>query len=154
MTAIKGLAALSALLVALAAASGLARAQAVAQPKLPTVTLTAGMHNIVAELARTPQQRQIGMMMRTAMAAHEGMLFVFEAPSPQCFWMRNTLLPLSIAFIADDGTIVNIEEMQPQSDDAHCSAKPVRYALEMNTGWFSKRSLKAGTRLRGQPFEK
>jgi len=129
-----------------------ARAQEVPQPRLPTVTLGAGMHNIIAEVAQTPLQRQIGMMMRTSMAAHEGMLFVFESPSPQCFWMRNTLLPLSIAFIADDGTIVNVAEMQPKSDDSHCSNKPVRFVLEMNQGWFSKRGLKAGARLRGQPF--
>jgi hypothetical protein len=88
------------------------------------------------------------------MAQHEGMLFVFDEASPQCFWMRNTLLPLSIAFIADDGTIVNVADMQPKSDDSHCSDKPVRYALEMNQGWFGKRGLKAGARLRGAPFTK
>lgn len=140
--------------IALAASTAVAVAQDVPQPKLPTVTLTAGMHNIVAELARTPMQRQIGMMMRTAMAQHEGMLFVFEQVSPQCFWMRNTLLPLSIAFIADDGTIVNVAEMKPKSDESHCSDKPVRYALEMNQGWFSKRGLKPGAKLRAPLFDK
>lgn len=122
------------------------------QPKLPTVALSAGMHNIVAEVAATPQQRQIGMMMRTQMAQHEGMLFVFEQPTRQCFWMRNTLLPLAIAFIADDGRVVNVAEMQPQTDDSHCSTEPVRYVLEMNKGWFDKRGIKAGARLRGKPF--
>ncbi|MFZ4650126.1 MAG: DUF192 domain-containing protein [Rubrivivax sp.] len=111
------------------------------------------MHNIVAEVARTPQQQQIGMMMRTKMEQHEGMLFVFDEIGPRCFWMRNTLLPLSIAYIADDGTIVNIAEMQPQSDASHCSDKPVRFALEMNQGWFAKRGIKAGMRLRGTPFK-
>jgi uncharacterized protein len=154
MMLIKALALLTTALLAFAGPAAPAQAQAVPQARLQTVTLTAGMHNIVAEVARTPTQRQIGMMMRTAMAPHEGMLFVFEDVSPQCFWMRNTLLPLSIAFIADDGTIVNIEEMKPQSDDPHCSVKPVRFALEMNQGWFSKRKLKAGFRLRGQPFDK
>ena len=91
-------------------------------------------------------------MMRTQMAPHEGMLFVFEQPGRQCFWMRDTLLPLSIAFIADDGRIVNTAEMQPRSDDAHCSAQPVRFALEMNRGWFDKRGIKAGDRLRGRLF--
>jgi len=133
-------------------ALGWARAQEVPQPRLPTVTLTAGMHNIVAEVARTPLQHQIGLMMRTRMAPHEGMLFVFDGVEPRCFWMRNTLLPLSIAFIADDGTIVNIDEMSPRSDDSHCSHKPVRFVLEMNQGWFAKRALKAGSRLRGAPF--
>ena len=135
------------------AAPGLAQAQVVPQPKLPTVQLSAGMHNIVAEVASSPAQRSMGMMMRTEMATHEGMLFVFEAASPQCFWMRNTLLPLSIAFIADDGTIVNMADMQPKSDESHCSRQPVRYALEMNQGWFAKRGIKAGFRLKGPPFK-
>ncbi|MBL8330951.1 MAG: DUF192 domain-containing protein [Rubrivivax sp.] len=130
-----------------------AAAQTGPQPKLPTASLGAGMHNIVAELATTPMQRQLGMMMRTEMAQHEGMLFIFDETLRQCFWMRNTLLPLSIAFIADDGRIVNLAEMKPQSDDAHCSDKPVRYVLEMNKGWFSKRGIKAGDRLRGPMFK-
>jgi uncharacterized membrane protein (UPF0127 family) len=129
-----------------------AYAQAVPQPRLPTVELGVGMHNIVAEVARTPQQQQIGMMMRTRMEPHEGMLFVFDEPAPRCFWMRNTLLPLAIAFLADDGTIVNIAEMQPQSDESHCAAKPVRFALEMNKGWFAKRGIQPGMKLRGAPF--
>jgi uncharacterized protein len=78
---------------------------------------------------------------------------VFESPSQQCFWMKNTLLPLSVAFVADDGTIVNIDEMKPQTLDSHCSARPVRYVLEMNTGWFSKKGLKAGQKLSGPPFK-
>jgi hypothetical protein len=125
------------------------------QPQsLPSVPLQAGMHLIQAQVARTPDQRQTGLMHRREMPAHEGMLFVFEAPSPQCFWMRNTLLPLSIAFLADDGTVVNIADMQPQTDDSHCSAKPVRYALEMNKGWFDKRGIKPGARISGGPFGK
>jgi uncharacterized protein len=123
------------------------------QPQnLPTVPLQAGMHLIRAQVAQSPEQRQVGLMFRREMPANEGMLFVFEAPSPQCFWMRNTLLPLSIAFLADDGTVVNVEEMQPQTDDSHCSAKPVRYALEMNKGWFDRRGIKPGTRITGGPF--
>lgn len=120
------------------------------QPQsLPKTTLTAGMHRIQAQLAVSPQQRQTGLMFRREMPAQEGMLFVFEQASPQCFWMRNTLIPLSIAFLAEDGTIVNIEEMKPQSDDSHCSAKPVRFALEMNQGWFAKRGIKAGAKIEG-----
>jgi uncharacterized membrane protein (UPF0127 family) len=139
--------------ICLAFISAGASAQEIPQPKLPTVTMSAGIHNIVAEVAATPQQREIGMMMRTRMAPQEGMLFVFSEPQTQCFWMRNTLLPLSIAFIADNGSIVNIDEMKPRSDESHCSAKPVRFVLEMNQGWFAKRGLKAGTLLRGEPFK-
>ncbi len=128
-------------------------AQQIPQPRLPTVQLQAGMHNIVAEVARTPEQQQTGMMMRTEMATHEGMLFVFDDVSPRCFWMKNTLLPLSIAFIEDDGTVVNIAEMKPRSEASHCSEKPVRYALEMNQGWFSKRAIKPGFRIKGPPFK-
>lgn len=131
-----------------------ANAQTEPQPKLPTVTLTAGMHAIHAEVARSDEQRQMGLMLRKEMAQHEGMLFVFEEPAVHCFWMKNTLLPLSIAFLADDGTIVNIADMPPQTTDSHCPAKAVRYALEMNQGWFAKRGLKAGFRLSGAPFGK
>jgi uncharacterized membrane protein (UPF0127 family) len=134
---------------------GPAAAQGSGQPQnLPTVTLQAGMRNIVAMVAKTPEQRQIGLMYRKEMAAHEGMVFVFEEPNVQCFWMRNTPLPLSAAFVDDDGTIVNIEDMQPMSDASHCSKKPVRYVLEMNKGWFAKANVKAGAKLGGPLFGK
>jgi len=120
--------------------------------KLAQVRLNAGIHNINAELASTPQQREIGLMFRTAMPANDGMLFAFEQPAQQCFWMRNTLIPLSVAFIGDDGSVVNIDDMKPQTLDSHCSAKPVRFVLEMNEGWFAKRGIKIGSRLRGGPF--
>ena len=120
--------------------------------KLAQVRLNAGIHNINAELASTPQQREIGLMFRTAMPANDGMLFAFEQPAQQCFWMRNTLIPLSVAFIGDDGSVVNIDDMKPRTLDSHCSAKPVRFVLEMNEGWFAKRGIKAGSRLRGGPF--
>jgi uncharacterized membrane protein (UPF0127 family) len=139
-----------ALLAALA--TGPAHAQ---QPQqLPMVTLTAGMHNVHAQVAASPDQRQTGLMYRREMPTNEGMLFVFEEPSRQCFWMRNTLLPLTIAFVADDGTIVNLADMKPHSEESHCSAKPVRYALEMNVGWFAKRGIAAGARLGGPLFTK
>ena len=136
------------------ACAGLAMAQEGPQPKLPVTELTLGIHRIQAEVAQTPGQQATGMMFRREMGANEAMLFVNEEAAQRCFWMRNTLLPLSIAFIADDGSIVNIAEMAPRSDQSHCSAKPVRYALEMNQGWFSKRGFKAGDRLRGGPFGK
>jgi uncharacterized membrane protein (UPF0127 family) len=122
------------------------------QTDLPRVKLSAGMYQIDAQVAQTTEQRMTGLMFRKEMPQHEGMLFVFEQPSQQCFWMKNTLLPLSAAFIDEDGTVVNVEEMKPQTLDSHCSAKPVRYVLEMNRGWFSKRGIKPGARLTGEPF--
>lgn len=120
---------------------------------LERIKLSAGMHRIDAQVAGTPEQRQTGLMLRKDMPQHEGMIFVFEQPTKQCFWMKNTLLPLSAAFIADDGTIVNIEDMKPQTLDAHCSTKPVRYVLEMNKGWFAKKGIKAGAKLQGPLFQ-
>ncbi|MEO8123117.1 MAG: DUF192 domain-containing protein [Burkholderiales bacterium] len=145
---------------ALALAAGLAlalfaapsSAQTEAQPPLQSIRLNAGIHVITAEIAESADERATGLMFRERMAPNAGMLFVFPAPFAQCFWMRNTILPLSIAFIADDGTVVNIEDMKPQSTDSHCADKPVRYALEMNQGWFAKRGIKPGTRLHGAPF--
>ena len=122
------------------------------QMNLPRVKLTAGMHVIDAQVAATNEQRMTGLMHRQEMPQHEGMLFVFDYHSQQCFWMKNTLLPLAVAFVADDGTIVNIEEMKPQSLDSHCSMKPVRYVLEMNKGWFAKKGIAAGARLGGPVF--
>jgi uncharacterized protein len=132
-----------------------ARAQTEAgepQTNLPRTTLQAGMHRINAQVAATPAQRQVGLMWRKTMPMHEGMLFVFERPEPQCFWMKNTLLPLAIAFVQDDGSIVNIAEMKAQTTNSHCSEKPVRYVLEMNQGWFAKRNIKAGFKLAGEVF--
>jgi uncharacterized membrane protein (UPF0127 family) len=131
--------------------AGLAAAQSGPQ-KLAQVKLTAGIHVINAELAATPAEREIGLMMRPSMAVNDGMLFVFERPGQQCFWMKNTLIPLSIAFLADDGSVVNIDDMAPETLDSHCSTKPVRFVLEMNQGWFAKRGIKPGSRLRGGPF--
>jgi len=124
------------------------------QMQLPRTKLSAGMHLLDVQVAQTPQERQIGLMFRKEMPQHEGMLFVFEQPAPQCFWMRNTLIPLTAAFVADDGTIVNLADMKPQSDDSHCSAKPVRYVLEMNQGWFARRNIQAGYKLGGGPFSR
>ncbi|WP_367068422.1 DUF192 domain-containing protein [Oryzisolibacter sp. LB2S] len=124
------------------------------QLNLQRVELTAGMYRIQAQVAATPQQRSTGLMMRRQMPQHEGMLFIFEQPATQCFWMKNTPLPLTAAFVADDGTIVNLADMQPLSEASHCSARPVRYVLEMNQGWFAKRGIKAGARLGGAVFQK
>lgn len=131
---------------------GTAWAQDAPQLQLPRVKLSAGMHLIQAQVAATPEQRATGLMHRKDMPVNEGMLFVFEQRGGQCFWMKNTLLPLTAAFIADDGTIVNLADMKPQTLDSHCSAEPVRYVLEMNQGWFAKRGIQAGFRLKGAPF--
>jgi len=133
--------------------SGVAQAQEQPQMNLSRARLQAGMHQMDVQLALTPDQRQIGLMYRAEMPQHEGMLFVFEQAAQQCFWMKNTLLPLTAAFVADDGTIVNLADMQPQTTDSHCSAKPVRFVLEMNQGWFARKAIKAGYRLSGKPFE-
>ena len=124
------------------------------QLNLPRVTVTAGMHRIDAQVASTNLQRQIGLMHRQDMPQHEGMLFAFEQPAVQCFWMKNTLIPLTAAFVADDGTIVNLADMKPLDEASHCSAKPVRYVLEMNQGWFAKRGIKAGAKLSGALFSR
>jgi len=130
---------------------GLLLAQQAPQPTLRTTKLTAGIHVITAEIASTPQSRMIGLMMRERLAPNHGMVFVFEDKSQHCFWMRNTLIPLSIAFIDDDGTIVNIADMAPKSEASTCPQRPVRYALEMDQGWFAKRGVTAGKKISGLP---
>ncbi|HEU4458397.1 MAG TPA: DUF192 domain-containing protein [Methylibium sp.] len=122
--------------------------------KLAAIRLNAGIHNIQAEVARTPEQRAIGLMHRPTLGPNDGMLFVFEQPATQCFWMKNTLIPLSIAFVADDGRIESIAEMPPKTLESTCSSKPVRLVLEMNQGWFAKRGIKAGDRLAGGAFSR
>lgn len=141
-----------ALAAVLLCASALAQPAQAPQMNLPRVQLSAGMHLIDAQVAATPEQRETGLMFRKEMPQQEGMLFVFEMPAQQCFWMKNTVLPLSVAFIADDGTVVNTDEMAPLTLNSHCSAKPVRYVLEMNKGWFAKKGIHAGFRLQGTPF--
>ena len=130
----------------------LAWAEGQPQLQLPRIQLQAGMHQMQVQVAATPDQRAIGLMHRAEMPQAEGMLFAFEQATQQCFWMKNTLLHLTAAFIADDGTIVNLADMKPQTTDAHCSDQPVRWVLEMNQGWFAKRGIKAGFKLQGPVF--
>ena len=139
--------------LALLLAGAIASAQDAPQ-QLPVIRLSTGMHVLQVQLAQTPEQQQIGLMFRKTMGTNEGMLFVFDEPRQQCFWMKNTLLPLSVAFIADDGSVVNIDDMKPQTLDSHCSTRPVRFVLEMNVGWFDKRGIKAGSKFEGEPFKK
>lgn len=118
---------------------------------LPTIELKAGIYRIQAELADSPKAREVGLMNRTSMPTNSGMLFIFEQKAGHCFWMNNTKIPLSIAFIADDGKIVNIEEMQAETTNNHCPTAAVRYALEMNKQWFSERVIVPGTVIQGLP---
>jgi uncharacterized membrane protein (UPF0127 family) len=134
---------------ALLAAASLAAAADTALPKLQ---LHAGAHAFTVEVASTPQQRSLGLMGRTRLEDDAGMLFVFEHKGTHCFWMKNTLIPLSIAFLADDGRIVNIDDMQPQTVDFHCPQAPVRYALEVKQGGFHSRGTQPGMRITGGPF--
>jgi uncharacterized membrane protein (UPF0127 family) len=118
---------------------------------LPTVELKTGIYRIQAELADTPKAREVGLMNRTSMPTNSGMLFIFEQKAGHCFWMNNTKISLSIAFIADDGKIVNIEEMQAETTNNHCPKAAVRYALEMNKQWFSERLITPGAIIQGLP---
>lgn len=142
-----------ALFCAAVACSTASYAQDNPQMNLPRTPITAGMYLIDTQVAATPDQRATGLMFRQHMPQGEGMLFVFDFPSEQCFWMKNTQLPLTAAFVADDGTIVNLADMKPQTTDSHCSTKPVRFVLEMNQGWFAQKGIKAGLRLRGPAFK-
>jgi uncharacterized membrane protein (UPF0127 family) len=126
--------------------------QTAPQPRLPTADLVAGMHVIKAELAITSTQQATGMMWRTDMPGNEGMLFVNQDDQVRCFWMKNTLVPLTIAYLTADGTIINLADMQPRDEQTHCSTRPARFALEMRQGWFAKRGIEAGFKLRGKPF--
>ena len=139
---------------ALTLAALLATTAASAQDaRFGSATLTAGMHLIKAEVAANDAQRAQGLMFRESMPPNAGMVFVFDAPATQCMWMKNTLLPLSVAFIDAGGTIVNIRDMQPQTLDSHCSTKgvPVKYALEMNQGWFQQKHIKPGMKIGNLP---
>lgn len=119
------------------------------QPPLPTVELAAGMHLIRAEVADTFTTRMHGLMLRPSLAPNAGMLFIFDEATRHCMWMKNTLIPLSVAFVDEAGTIVTILEMQPHDETSRCATKPARYALEMDKGWFAQRGIKPGTKLRG-----
>ena len=129
--------------------AALAAAPALAQH--PVAQLNAGMHLIRAEVVSDPGTRAQGLMYRKSMAQNAGMLFIFDEAAVHCMWMKNTLIPLSVAFIDDRGAIVNVEDMAPQTEASHCAAQPVRYALEMNRGWFAARGIKPGSRIGGIP---
>lgn len=118
---------------------------------LPTTRLTIGSHTLTAEVASTEMQRVTGLMHRFSLAPDSGMLFVFDSPQRRSFWMRNTYIPLSIAFIDASGTILNIEDMTPHDERPTWSTGPALYALEMRKGWFAQRGIAAGVRVQGLP---
>jgi uncharacterized membrane protein (UPF0127 family) len=128
----------------------LAALPALAQPT-PVAELSAGMYRIRAEVVSDGEARARGLMHRKSLPQNAGMLFIFDDHNIHCMWMKNTLIPLSVAFIDDRGTIVNIEDMKPHSLDSHCAARPVKYALEMNRGWFAAKGIRPGSRVGGIP---
>ncbi|MFJ3056901.1 DUF192 domain-containing protein [Herbaspirillum sp. NPDC087042] len=128
-----------------------ASAQTPAVRKFPTTQLNIGIHLIKAEVAQTEAEREQGLMFREKMADNEGMLFLFGAPAGVCMWMKNTLIPLSVAFMDEKGVIINIEEMKEQTLDSHCAKRGAVYALEMNKGWFKQKNIKPGTKIDGLP---
>ena len=127
----------------------LASLAAHAAGSLPTTTLTIAGTKVTAEIAATPDQRATGLMNRFSLQPDHGMLFIFEQPETLHFWMKNTYIPLSIAFIAPDGRILNIEDMAPQTETTHASRGPALYALEMRKGWFAQRGIRAGDTVEG-----
>lgn len=139
-------------LAALLPASACAIAAAQPGAALPVVALAADGHAIRAEVARTSDERTHGLMLRKHVDVDAGMLFVFGDPQVQCFWMHDTLIPLSVAFIADDGRIVNVVDMAPRTETSHCSTRPVRFVLEMNQSWFAQHGIAAGGFVTGEPF--
>jgi uncharacterized protein len=117
--------------------------------RLPVADLSLGMYRIQAEVAATEQDRETGLMNRKSLPAQAGMLFVFDRSAVHCFWMKNTLVPLSVAFLDETGKVINVADMQPQTEDAHCPARPARYALEMNQGWFQNHGARVGAQING-----
>lgn len=116
---------------------------------MPLTELSVGMYRIEAEAAINQEDRMRGLMQRKSMPQNHGMLFAFTESQRHCMWMKNTLLPLSVAFIDEQGRILNIEDMQPQTENNHCAAKPARFALEMNLGWFKQKGIAPGAMING-----
>ncbi|HUL91278.1 MAG TPA: DUF192 domain-containing protein [Burkholderiales bacterium] len=135
--------------LALIAAAVVPHLSVAQQKPLPTLQLNVGIHLIQAELANTFETRMTGLMHRKQLGANSGMLFVFPDVAPHCMWMKNTLVPLSVAFIDERGVILNIADMQPQTEESHCATAPARFALEMNQGWFAAKGIKPGAKLSG-----
>ena len=119
-------------------------------PSLPTVELRIKDARAYAEVVSKPEDRALGLMFRRSLAPDSGMLFMFDEDEFQRFWMKNTLIPLSIAYITSDSLISDILEMAPlDTATPYVSSRPVRYALEMNSGWFQSHGIRAGDTVRG-----
>ena len=125
--------------------------QAPAQLKLRTTELRVAGPALKVEIAAKEADQMRGLMYRAKLGKDDGMVFVYEDLAYLSMWMKNTLIPLSVAFVADDGTILNILDMEPQTEDSHMSAGPARYAIETNKGWFAGNKIKAGDRVTGLP---
>jgi uncharacterized membrane protein (UPF0127 family) len=138
------------LALSLLGASALAGAQQT-PTEFRVVPLSVGIYAIQAEVAAENNERQRGLMFRKQLGPNQGMVFLFDQPLVQCMWMHNTLIPLSVAFIDNEGRVINVEEMAAQTDDNHCATRPARFALEMNRGWFAKHGIVAGARISGLP---
>ena len=131
-----------------AAASFFASAQEVA---FKTGQITVGAHPLKVEIAASDPQRSQGLMYREKLGKNDGMLFIFDEVGYHSMWMKNTLLPLSVAFVDEKGEILNILDMAPQTLDSHTAAGPARYAIETNKGWFAEKKIKAGDKVTGLP---
>lgn len=117
--------------------------------EIPHADLTLGFYRVDAEVAANQADRMQGLMQRSHLGTSQGMVFSFTFTAQHCMWMKNTVIPLSVAFLDENGEILNIADMQPQTEDNHCASKPARYALEMNRGWFAQRGIQAGARVGG-----
>ena len=135
------------LYVLLTGAAGASESKTAAEDRF--LALQVGEHPIRVMVARTMPERMIGLMYRATMEPDQGMLFVYPEPALHAMWMKNTALPLSVAFIDERGVVINIEEMEPRTLNAHAAARPAKYSLEMNGGWFAKHSIQPGTAITG-----
>ncbi|HZM47761.1 MAG TPA: DUF192 domain-containing protein [Burkholderiales bacterium] len=120
-----------------------------AHAQVPEIPLSINGHKLTAEVAYTDPTRTEGLMHRRMLPENRGMLFVFREITLHAMWMMNTHVPLSVAFLDAKGVIINIADMEPRTQDTHPAARPAKYALEMNKGWFAKRGIKPGAKLEG-----
>ena len=135
----------------LAAALFLAALPSLAEVTFRTASVKVASHPLKVEVAADEAQRMQGLMFRKQLGREEGMLFIFEEPAYHSMWMKNTLIPLSVAFVDKDGVILNILDMEPQTLDSHMAAGPAVYAIETNKGWFAAKKVKAGDKVSGLP---
>ena len=135
----------------LGAAVAVAAGLAPVNKGLPMTTLDVAGHKVATEIAATDATRATGLMNRFSLKPDTGMVFVFAQPQPLAFWMKNTFVPLSVAYIDKDGKILNIEDMAPQTEATHWSVGDALYALEMRQGWFRDKGIVAGNAVKGLP---